>query len=86
MPETRKKFWETKLNGNAERDKINMQRLADLGWRIFVIWECEIRKWDTSLENKILYFINHSIDESRFLYSDYKMPYQIAAESEPDYG
>jgi len=85
MPETRRDFWETKLNGNAERDKINMQKLADLGWRVLVIWECEINKWNQSLEDKILNFINYSIDESQFLYSDHKMPCQIAADSEPEY-
>ena len=41
-PKSRQEFWETKLNGNAERDARDQQRLRDLGWRVFVIWECDM--------------------------------------------
>ena len=41
-PKSNVEFWQRKLEGNAKRDAENQARLAELGWRIIVIWECEI--------------------------------------------
>ena len=41
-PKTRRSFWQKKLDGNARRDQQNATALRELGWRILVIWECEI--------------------------------------------
>lgn len=43
-PETRKEFWDQKLDANIERDKRNIQQLRDMGWRVAVVWECAIKK------------------------------------------
>lgn len=43
-PATRKEFWETKLSRNVERDSENAAKLAALGWRVIVVWECELQK------------------------------------------
>ena len=42
-PKTRVSFWERKFEGNVVRDRRNESALADLGWRVMVIWECETR-------------------------------------------
>ena len=42
-PSTRPEFWNTKLAGNALRDRRNIERLRVLGWRVLVVWECAIR-------------------------------------------
>lgn len=42
MPTSNTEFWQQKLNGNAERDQRNQQALKALGWRVFVVWECEV--------------------------------------------
>jgi DNA mismatch endonuclease (patch repair protein) len=41
-PKSRQEFWEPKLDGNAARDARDQQRLRDLGWRVEVVWECEV--------------------------------------------
>lgn len=41
-PKTRQEFWLPKLEGNAVRDARDQQQLADLGWRVEVVWECEV--------------------------------------------
>jgi DNA mismatch endonuclease (patch repair protein) len=41
-PTHRREFWFNKLNGNAVRDKLHQRALRRLGWRVIVIWECEI--------------------------------------------
>ena len=42
-PKTNTEFWYAKFQYNQERDFRNYQKLRDLGWRILIIWECEIR-------------------------------------------
>ena len=41
-PKSREEFWLTKLEGNVIRDERDQRRLGELGWRVFVVWECEI--------------------------------------------
>lgn len=43
MPATNTEFWSKKLLGNVERDRRNGARLRSLGWKVLVIWECEVR-------------------------------------------
>jgi DNA mismatch endonuclease (patch repair protein) len=35
-------FWKPKLEANKERDILHQQQLRDLGWRVLVVWECEM--------------------------------------------
>lgn len=44
MPASNRDFWSTKLLGNVQRDRRNDAALSQLGWRVFTVWECEIRK------------------------------------------
>ena len=50
-PGTNKLFWETKLNGNADRDVRVEKALTDLGWRVVTVWECELRQTGYTLPN-----------------------------------
>ena len=43
LPETRKDFWESKIGATAKRDKKNNFELSKLGWKIIVIWQCELK-------------------------------------------
>lgn len=43
-PKSNVDFWKSKIDGNIERDSTNYTRLTDMGWRILVIWECELKK------------------------------------------
>ena len=44
MPKSNREFWESKLNGNRERDRRNLRELARLGWRAIEVWECELEE------------------------------------------
>lgn len=35
--------WESKLEGNRQRDQRQQQQLIDMGWRVLVIWECGLK-------------------------------------------
>jgi DNA mismatch endonuclease (patch repair protein) len=43
MPATRQDFWSAKLAGNNTRDQAAVKALEAAGWRVLVIWECELR-------------------------------------------
>lgn len=43
-PSTRKDFWENKFKANIERDSQNVSDLEEVGWRVMVVWECELKK------------------------------------------
>ena len=49
-PKTRKEFWNKKFNENINRDKINQENLSSKGWKIIIIWECEIKNKKINLE------------------------------------
>ena len=42
MPKSKLDYWQPKLEGNRERDKQHMNELKALGWKVLVIWECEV--------------------------------------------
>ena len=44
IPKTRTDFWIEKLDRNVSNDVKHIQQLKEMGWRVFVIWECEINK------------------------------------------
>ncbi|KGN85366.1 very short patch repair endonuclease [Porphyromonas sp. COT-290 OH860] len=43
IPKTNTKFWIDKITSNAERNKVNAEKLTALGWNVLTVWECEIR-------------------------------------------
>jgi DNA mismatch endonuclease (patch repair protein) len=40
-PKSNVLFWQTKFDGNVQRDRAAARRLRKLGWRVVVIWECQ---------------------------------------------
>ena len=45
-PKTNTEFWNEKFQYNIERDQQNYRKLGTMGWRVLIIWECEIRHGD----------------------------------------
>lgn len=43
IPASNTEYWAAKLSRNAERDRKNYALLREMGWRVIVIWECEIK-------------------------------------------
>lgn len=37
-------FWSGKFERNVERDRLVIEALQKLGWRIAIVWECGLRK------------------------------------------
>lgn len=44
MPKSNQEYWVPKFKRNVERDARNLEALRAEGWRVHVIWECELKK------------------------------------------
>lgn len=44
MPKSNVDFWKNKLYRNKERDERNQKELEEMGWKVIVVWECELKK------------------------------------------
>lgn len=42
LPETRRAFWEKKLNANVVNDKLHKDALYRAGWHVITVWQCEL--------------------------------------------
>ena len=43
VPKTRTDWWLTKINRNKQVDLENLSKLSYAGWKIFIIFECELK-------------------------------------------
>lgn len=43
LPNTRREFWENKIDSNRKRDKSVQIQLASLRWRVGIVWECALK-------------------------------------------
>lgn len=43
LPTSNREFWENKINGNVERDKLNQSALVKTDWNVITIWQCQIK-------------------------------------------
>ncbi|MFH1139876.1 MAG: very short patch repair endonuclease [Pseudomonadota bacterium] len=60
-PSTNESFWNTKLNRNQKRDLDNQEILRRSGWKILILWECQIK----DIENTVIIlerFLNGDVE------------------------
>jgi len=55
-PKSRANYWLPKIAANKARDKRNRAELKKAGWKVLVVWQCEIRHSE-KLEDKLLEFL-----------------------------
>ena len=44
VPKSNLKYWKGKLKANVERQRADIKELKRLGWKIFIVWECEAKR------------------------------------------
>ena len=37
-------YWKPKILKNVERDQTNQEILRSMGWKVLIVWECELKK------------------------------------------
>lgn len=43
-PKSNAEFWRDKIQRNSIRDQENYRQLSEMGWKIIVIWGCQLKK------------------------------------------
>jgi DNA mismatch endonuclease (patch repair protein) len=46
-PATNSAFWQSKRALTVERDRRNLRDLVELGWDVYVVWECTLKDPDS---------------------------------------
>lgn len=44
LPKSNQEYWKPKIERNIERDADAKKKLEAEGWRVIIIWECELKK------------------------------------------
>ena len=44
IPSSNRDFWQNKFKRNVKRDKEEQATLRKLGWKVIVVWECELKE------------------------------------------
>ena len=61
-PKSNADFWKNKIETNFARDERNYKNLKDNGWRVIVIWECEVKgkSFDETMNNVVSLIKNNN--------------------------
>ncbi|MBQ2675049.1 MAG: very short patch repair endonuclease [Prevotella sp.] len=59
-PKHNAEFWKEKITGNAERDQRKQRKLEDMGWRVIIIWECQLKHNPNQTLGMLAYTINNT--------------------------
>lgn len=60
IPKSRVDYWTSKFSRNIMRDANNVAALEKLGWRVLVVWECEVMHKKTNRLSSIIEWIRLS--------------------------
>lgn len=50
IPKSNNEYWVNKINNNKIKDIEHYNKLVNLGWKVIVIWECQIKRIDQLTE------------------------------------
>ena len=57
IPQTNRDFWEAKIGRNTDRDRKVLEELEGRGWKVMIIWECQVKNEKTRSD------IRHFLDD-----------------------
>lgn len=58
LPKSKQDYWSEKIESNQARDSRTKRELQKLGWRVLVIWQCELTDL-IRLSRKLRSFVEH---------------------------
>ncbi|OSM06806.1 putative DNA G:T-mismatch repair endonuclease [Magnetofaba australis IT-1] len=56
IPKENREYWQQKIGGNIARDARHLAEYDAMGWRVLVVWECEL-KAETQLTARLAAFL-----------------------------
>lgn len=58
-PASNEMYWRNKIERNVARDSQSYQQLKELGWKVLVVWECELKR---AMRDKTLQKLTEAIN------------------------
>lgn len=62
LPKSKLSYWRPKIKANRTRDVLKRRELRKQGWAFLVVWECELKKPEKTLD-KIVQFLRERYRE-----------------------
>jgi DNA mismatch endonuclease (patch repair protein) len=56
LPKTKLSYWAPKIENNRARDQRNLRKLVKLGWKSKVVWQCQLRNAEKTV-NRVISFL-----------------------------
>ena len=53
LPRSNTQFWKKKLVQNQARDQRILDNLGEQGWRVLIVWQCELRDMGACMRNVV---------------------------------
>lgn len=57
MPKANAEYWQAKIGRNVARDARHLKALKNAGWRVAVVWECELKQLE-KLRRRLAAFLS----------------------------
>ncbi|MDD4117129.1 MAG: hypothetical protein PHI39_02820 [Kiritimatiellae bacterium] len=57
-PKSHQKYWAEKFARNEANDRRHVRRLRRLGWRVIIVWECQLEKHPDTVLTRLQRFLN----------------------------
>lgn len=58
-PRSNTAYWGPKLQRNVERDAQHQRALEAVGWRVLIVWECELKKPEALADRLRAFLLSH---------------------------
>lgn len=66
MPKSNESFWAKKFAENVQRDSKAVEALSQDGWKVLIIWECELMKKTIGTVEKVAHAIRSNLPTPSF--------------------
>lgn len=54
-PKSRAEYWLPKIEANRVRDNLALTKLSEMGWQPLVVWQCELRDPQPTIERAVAF-------------------------------
>ncbi len=88
LPKSNVEFWKNKIKRNQERDRAEYSKLRMMGWKVLVVWECQLRPVCREDTLKYLSYVLSVVQLKKYgaeFHSGEDESTMIAAEPETEY-
>lgn len=70
MPKSNTAFWRAKFSENEARDRRKVRELREQGWRVLVVWECELIERTVETIRRVALWVQGTAADDEFRYDE----------------